>query len=40
MVEFLGVVFVTLFVGVFVRAIRFLGNMLTKLLTVSLDEAK
>ena len=35
MVEVVGVVFVVLFVGLFVAAIRFLGNRLTRRLTVS-----
>ena len=40
MVELLGVVFVTLFVGLFVRAIRFLGAILSKKAPETLGEAK
>ena len=35
MVEVVGVVFVVLFVGLFVAAIRFLGNIVVRRLTVS-----
>jgi hypothetical protein len=35
MVEVVGVVFVVLFVGLFVGAIRFLGNIVIRRLTVS-----
>ena len=39
MVELLGVVSVTLFVGLFVRAIRFLDRIVSKKTPETLDEA-
>jgi Na+-transporting methylmalonyl-CoA/oxaloacetate decarboxylase gamma subunit len=39
MVELLGVVFVTLFVGLFVRLIRFLGTIVSKKPPETLGEA-
>jgi hypothetical protein len=39
MVELLGVVFVTLFVGLFVRAIRFLDGIVSKKTPETLEQA-
>ena len=39
MVELLGVVAVTLFVGLFVRAIRFLGSIVSKETPEALEQA-
>ena len=40
MIKLFGVVFVTLFVGLFVRVIRFLGIILSKKAPETLGEAK